>query len=292
VFDQEPKVQQDGGVDFVGNEISFSVAPTITTGTSFAAPTFATPGANNISGTLQAFIQRDFKSDNNGLAGLIQKSGTFEFFDLRSEGATTANVASTIAGAAPREEQSGKVEQGIGISKSKLREISDIGIHPRKVGQEQLKDFLNGRALYNDVPTDTTGFGENYEVTLYRLPPDTIDRVLDDYKAAYTRQIADPSTGHAISSMEPEYVNGLVGAELEAYLAGGKPPEGFRAALQADPSKAEALKYLDGLKTLLSDLRLLGLNSEELESVRDIIASRINAGADLAANKKAIMGPD
>ncbi len=275
----------DAGVDFVAKTgIDFSVAPVAsaaTAGLGYNAPSFATPGVSGMSATLDASIRRNYSGDP---AGQVMVGGNF--YDLRSEGPTTANVAEAIAGAVPRETQSGEVPQGAGVRKAQLDLLNQIGVYPKDVKLEQLVDFLSGRALYNDVPAKTTLEASDYKVTVYRLNPDTVDRVLDDYSAVYNRTFTDATTGKTSQRADPDYVNQVLGDAWAQYSPeGDKPPEGFREFLRADPARAEALRYLDGLRKLLVDLELLGLNRAETESARRTVLSTIRLSSDLDSNK-------
>ncbi|MEX2219526.1 MAG: hypothetical protein WD749_12300, partial [Phycisphaerales bacterium] len=260
---------EDFGVDIVGRTVTFSVAPGVVG--SGIPPTFATPSSADISGTLSGFTQRAF-----GDITLDLLFGSGAALDLKSAGPSNANFAEAIAGAAPRESQSGTVASDTAVGRAQFEELAKLGVYARPLDRSELVDFLIGRALYLDVPSGLSPQAEDFKVAVDRLPGDIVNMVLESYRNIFAREHVDPETGQPIhGGARLTAVLSQAWAAYAAEAGENADPARFRAQVAADGASAEAAGYLDSLQTLFTQLQYLGLTPLELRIAKTQLAAAI-----------------
>jgi len=259
-------LDDDIGVDFVtGGQFFFSTTPGVLG--EAASPGFASPtGSDDAAGTLDDFSQRVFGEVSPSAIRMDE-----QLFDLRSLGPSNTNVAEALAGAAPRLTQSGSVAEEITVGSAQREELQQLGVYARDVPQDELTQFLVGRALYQDLGAFTDA--GSHVVTVNRLSSEQVERVLSNYRRLLFTSARDPETGEAImvdrrpeirrtlAAVAAEYreldeVQGIDGAGLAKFIAdrGG-----------------DAADDLEAIRTLLRELGLLGLSDVELSGARTIL---------------------
>jgi hypothetical protein len=198
-------------------------------------------------------------------------------FDLRSEGPSTTSLAEAIAAAVPRPEEVGDVFRDTSIGEQVQQELLALGIDVRDLSLDELISYLAGRALYQDLPAglaiDPTGF----EVAVDRLSPRPVLQLLATYRAMFYTQTIDPETGEVEQASRTEQIGNVLQEALNTYMgqAGQFDPYAFRNFVETTPEMAEALSYLNGLRTIFQQLDLLALSPAETAAARSKILSDV-----------------
>jgi hypothetical protein len=276
----------DQGVDYIaGGSIAFSAMPLATPGgyVSFATPT---GGGVNIPGNPYPVQSYGPMRPELLLYGDM-------VLDLRAEGATTANVgaARAIAGGLPDVE----VPEQTLLEAAKREQLMQLGIYPRDLTTDELLDFLAGRSLYEDVPEKASPQPYEYTVAVSRLPTEAASRALDTYRSIFWAQVEDEETGELKWRSEAPAITEVLQKALDNYIASigdaEVDPLGFRAHVEADPQEAEALDYMNRLRDLFDQIRLLGLSPVEAAIARRVLLRPIDLeGMTSAELETAIWG--
>lgn len=271
-------VGTDQGVDFVAlDQIQFSSTPDVDgDGLVF----LATQGGAGFSSTLSAFPQRAFGSISSDL---YFRGSTV--LDLRAQGPTNTNVSESIAGASPRESQSGNVRRGTSIGSAQEDELRKIGVDPKGLDLETLIESLVGRALYDDLP-GSSGSSSRTFVTEGRLTQSIV---------AATLRTAVEVLGQADSDRRRE-LKANIAAAAEAYMtredtALVEDGAAFRTLIETSPDLTGALGELDGLARLFAQLRLLGLTEFELGQAWRVISDDIRPDGVSSEVLRAVIEP-
>lgn len=255
----------DQGVDFVAkNRIDFSTTPTLDPdGLVF----IATESGGGFSSTLSGISQRAFGSVDESQ---FFKAGTDLVLDLRAQGPTNTNVSEAIAGAAPRESQSGNVRRGTSIGGAQEDQLREIGVDPRGLDVQTLVEALVGRAVYDDLPEIPDYKPRDTRITESRLTQSVVASAL---------QTVAEVLGENNSERRAQLKEHLLNA-ADAYLETTdevRVTDGvaFRRFVESSPEHADALADLQGLERLFAQLRLLALTDFELEKAWQQISSSI-----------------
>ncbi len=255
----------DQGVDFVAKDrIDFSTTPTLDPdGLVF----FATQSGGGFSPSLSGFSQRAFGSVDESQ---FFKAGTTLVLDLRAQGPTNTNVSEAIAGAAPRESQSGNVRRGTSIGGAQEDQLREIGVDPRGLDVQTLVEALVGRAVYDDLPEIPDYKPRDTRITESRLTQSVVTSAL---------QTVAEVLGENNSERRAQLKEHLLNA-ADAYLETTdevRVTDGvaFRRFVESSPEHSDALADLQGLERLFAQLRLLALTDFELEKAWQQISSSI-----------------
>ncbi len=275
----------DPGLDFIaGESISFSATPTLAG--EGARPRFGTPGGAGISGNLAEFSSRS--TGDVEVADLRQGAN---YLDLVATGAANVNLATALPTAVPDIFFGAEVPPEEQASEEDRRQLAEIGIPTREAGpgeragglalgadRRELLGFLSAPGVYIDV----TGAGTQdraLAVTVSRLPADLVDRVLDSYRTVFSREVRDPETGERSHVPNAEHVSEVLSAAWDEYAAqAGDRADGvgFRAYVEAVPTQAEALHYLNALRRLFTDIGYLGLTPAESRRAREAVLAALD----------------
>jgi filamentous hemagglutinin family protein len=262
----------DTGVDFVsGSTINFSSTPTLLgTGN---APQFATPDSNGIGSNLSGFSARSY----GGINAAIFNSG-LTILDLRSAGPSNTNIATTIAGAAPRPTPIDQLASSRQLGTEELQALADIGIETKGASKQQVLDLLMGRTFYLDASSGLVAGAQDSRITRNRLSPDAVDRVVAAYRAALIQETRDPATGQMVRTRRDAEIRSDLDASWKRYAtaAGAKADAlGFRAYLEAAPNEAQSLADIDAIRDLFMQIGTLGLTPSEVRSTKGFILRQI-----------------
>lgn len=270
----------DQGVDFVASQqISFSTTPTLDgDGLVF----LATETGSGFSSTLSGFSQRAFGSLTQDLFFRDQT-----VLDLRAQGPTNTNVSEAIAGAAPRESQSGNVRRGTSIGSAQEDQLREIGIDPRGLDVQTLVEALVGRAVYDDLPNVPDYKPRDTRITESRLTQSVVTSAL---------QTVAEVLGENNSERRIQMKENLL-RSVEAYLetvdevrvADGV---AFRRFVESSPEHVATLNDLEGLARLFEQLRLLALTDFELDKAWQQISSSITDRRIPAARLREAIEPE
>lgn len=274
----------DTGLDVVGGTVNFSVTPTIE-GEGLPPVTFGTEdGTGDVAGTLTAFSFRSFGSTDP--ENLVFNNAVL---DARSVGPTNTNIAPTIAGAIPRERQSGDIAQDTTVGQSQQEQLRQLGIFARELRLDEFLAFLVGRSIYDDFPNrpNPDPIAGGYQVAVTRLAADRVERLLATYDSIYNRDVVDengqtvvdPQTGRTLREPRTEEIREALQLAVREYRRASESrdfdPAGFRAYLEQTPEHADALGFVEGLQDLLTQLELIGLTPLEFSVARDTLLKEI-----------------
>lgn len=270
----------DQGVDFIArDQISFSTPP-IPEGDGLVF--FATETGSGFSPSLSGFSQRAF----GGLTEDLFFRGQ-TVLDLRAQGPTNTNVSEAIAGASPRESQSGNVRRGTSIGSAQEDQLREIGVDPRGLDVQTLVEALVGRAVYDDLPSVPDYSRRRTQITESRLTQSVVTSAL---------QTVAEVLGENNSDRRIQLKENLLAA-ADAYLETADASQvtdgiAFRRFVESSPEHINALRDLEGLARLFEQLRLLALTDFELDKAWQQISSSITARRLPAARLREAVEPD
>ena len=220
--------------------------------------------------------------------------------DVRTLGPTNTNVAEAIAGAVPRESQSGVVQEDTTVGVAAQEALRELGIYPRatlldpRLTEEErtalfesVLESLLGMAIYNDMPGESEP--EFTEVTVDRLELELVDEILADYRGLFRRETRDPETGELVVEDRRKLIRDTLGDAVDAYFEALDPedfdPDQFIAYLTegGEPTR-QALGYIVELQRLFERIELLGLSAFELAGVKTALFGAVRP-ADLTASE-------
>ncbi len=262
------QLDTDLGVDFVASgTIDFSVTPT-TTGTG-SAPTFATnSGAPDAE--LQGFLHRQF---TNGVRLSLftdtraGQTGRALPLDLKSEGPSIANTATSIAGAIPRDQNQREIVEPPMLDPALREDLREMGVATRDLGTDEIVEFLVGRALYRDLPLKSPVLvtASDYQVTVNRLSSARVTAAVEAYREL-AFEMSTTADGQTVRVKRFELIQQTLADAWERYDAKVDQPDGaaFRAYLEtlgaeATEADREALRYLNQIREVLQRIDELGL---------------------------------
>jgi len=271
--------RNDLGLDFVtGGDFFFSSRPTpIGTG---SQAVFANPTGNTLSASLLGFqfVQSE-PAVSQALFADPRTAGQLLGLDLPARGPSGTGIATSIAGAIPRDTETREVTTPVTVGKALREPLNEMGIATRDLDPNELIEFLVGRSLYRDLPLQANPQpGRDYTVTVNRLSQPTVVAAVEAYRKLVEVVAVDPKTGEPLLKPDgtPQVVNrsdvvrDTIGSAYEAYAGTTDQPDGvgFRAWLegrgsQATKQEAEALEFLNLTRDLLDRLDELGLSPFE-----------------------------
>jgi filamentous hemagglutinin family protein len=245
----------DGGIDIVaGGLIVFTSSPTVL-GTNLA-PVFVTPSGQGISGNLTSFEVRR-------LAGL----DVTDFFlggtilDLGFP-VGTSDVAEALANA------SDQIAVPTDLDPFALRDMESMGIYMREMNAAELLSSVDGRSMYNDIPTSTVERDVRPLITTSRLRRATVLRVIDRYSGLFLEETVDPETGETTVDNRAEEIQVALGQAWDACTTEHGPDvDGavFRSYVDESTEHLAARDYLDDLQGLVREIWTMGTTPYELQ---------------------------
>lgn len=294
-------VVNDRGVDFVaGGTITFSSAPTVVG--AGEQPSFgSTNGAADMSATLAGFLRQRFgeitRADFNRLETSGSTSLTPITLDLISSGPTDAPLATTLAGAIPRESRTNVVGQDSTIAQAQIDELRNLGVFARNPSSDELVSLLGGAATYDDVPRKSLPTASDYTTVVSRLPADRVDALLRTYSRVFNKTGTDEGGKQVVMNRSAEIQAALLesvrryraaraGAVAPAPAgapegaaaaprAGSFDPLAFRAYLENTPEESVSLGYIRDLGEFLTELESVGLTPRELAQSKAAILNPV-----------------
>lgn len=288
VFQSADQTVTDLSVDFVAaGEISFidlnstPIAPTLIAFGDAREPTFATNSGNrpinlngfnflqftDVNGPLSSAFFIDPRTGNGGrLLGL----------DIVAKGPPVDDLATSIAGAIPRDTESRENAPPVTISAALREPLQEMGISVRDLEFTELVEYLVGRALYRDLPGKPSPRPEDIRVTVNRLASEPVQALIAAYRGLLYKETTNPDgttelvpNQDAVRTVLEDAWN--VYAEEAGDQASGK---GFAAWLStrgasASPTEREAARIFDGIRDVLDKISALGLSPAEARIPRD-----------------------
>ncbi|HUB25022.1 MAG TPA: hypothetical protein VL992_06300, partial [Tepidisphaeraceae bacterium] len=277
------------GTDYVGDSIAFnagSINAIPVAGHTYLAPIFATPSITNISSSLatsgfivEAYTSLPSLSDTNLFFGPTLNSPYL--IDLQAEGNSIVDPATAIAGAVPRVIPQPLEDVATNPFQVKGLEAY-LGITTTSPTYGDLIGFLQGAALYNDVPEGaSTG-----TVTVNRLSSRAVADVLASFDNLFFAPVLGPDGRPVLDSRGvpqrrylQSHIRDVFIAAQRSFIAdegaGKFTPLAFGDYILATPSQQEAADDLLKLQKLFTSMQQLGLSSAEFARSRDYILGEV-----------------
>ncbi|MBN1764899.1 MAG: filamentous hemagglutinin N-terminal domain-containing protein [Sedimentisphaerales bacterium] len=250
----------DRGLDFVARDSIVFSRDDVILGGSSPRPQFASlkPGANEVPA---GYVNRQlvFFPDASELVPTLGTTGLSGTLDLQASGASTANAADALAGVL--EDQRPEVSVAPSIDLALLEQLVRLGINA--------KPDLN--APFNDLDYMCKLLEQVCEVSAGRLSADLTESSLDEYWSLFWEKTDD--------GMEERVsvINRVLQEALDDYMTQNEgevfDPLGFRKYLES--TGGEALAYVNRMKQLLSQIRVMGLTRYELRPVWEVLLNGI-----------------
>ena len=210
--------------------------------------------------------------------------------DINAQGTVNAPIASSIAGAIPRDTETRQVATPVTVSKALREQLQDLGLNTRELSFEESVEFLVGRSIYRDADLSRRESSSGSVVTVNRLagPPvqEVVDAYLDLIKVAQT----DPTTGAPVldENGKPVMVSREdtikydLGTSWTKYAETTDAPDGlgFRTWLEglgskADQTDRDSLEFLNKARVVIEKLDTLGLSPFEVRTPTLNVLGRI-----------------
>lgn len=289
-FESPDLTPADTGTDFVAaGGFTFSSTPTVVG--SGNAPIFASNSgvpANNLTG----FAFR--RVIGNVVASLFTdtRSGGSNFLlplDLRAFGPSSAQLATSLAGALPRDVTPGEAVTPPPISSSILSSLADMGIQTRSLTPDETIDLLAGNATYDDVRPRSGFLADDYRIATNRLSAPAAKRAIDAYRALISKPEIDSNgnpvidaSGNPVMRDRTTDIKASLARSWETYAVQAVSPSGvgFRAFLEnrgqgASTTEVQALSDLNAAREALISIRAIGLSEYEASIPRRKITGMI-----------------
>lgn len=273
-------LHNDAGVDFIAaGTIDFSVVPT-TIG-SGAQPTFSTD-TGRADPQLINFGHRQF---TDGVRiGLFQdpragREGQLMKLDLKGEGPSITNTATTLAGAIPRDSETRQVATPVTVGKALRDPLQEMGVATKDLSVDDLVEFMVGRSMYRDLPLKArpTIAGGDYQVTVNRLSMSTVEAAVDAYRRLVFVEAVDENgrpqldaEGRVVLVNRTETIRDTLAEAWDNYSMQTEEADGagFRAYLEeratsGTQAERESLEFLRAVHEVLLRLDALGLSPFE-----------------------------
>jgi trimeric autotransporter adhesin len=294
IFQSPDQLDADVGTDIVAaGEISLVdtnnnlIVPTIIPFAGANAPTFATNSGNRPT-NLTGFNFLQF-SDTRGPLAIgffvdprLGNGGRLLGLDIPAKGPPVENVATSIAGAIPRDTESRDNAPPVTISAALREPLQEMGISVRDLDFTELVEYLVGRALYRDLPGKPSPKPEDIRVTVNRLAAEPVQALIKAYRALLYKEVPGPDGTTQMVPNQDEIRATLEDAWITyADTAGDQASgEGFAAWLKtrgasASATERDAARILDGIRDVLGKIDALGLSPAEARIPRDRILGEI-----------------
>lgn len=257
------------------------------------------------------FSIRNFTEGTDGIAGGVNinlfrnPANTAQVFglDLSSKGNPGTSIATSIAGAIPRDTETREVATPVTVGRALREPLQEMGVYVRDLKFEETVEFLVGWATYRDIPEDR--LKPKYEVALNRLQAETVQAAVDAYRelmyapvlGADGQPVLDES-GQPQIAKRVEDIKYAIGEAWNAYSTTVDEPtgQGFRAYLEARTEGAtaeekDALVFLDAAREVCDRLDAMGLSPFETSIPKNrLIGEMLPAAMSEEQLKAAIYG--
>lgn len=270
---------QDGGVDLVApNGFNFSVRPRVegggAVGFGFSNPDFE-PTAQFGGFALRRYNDGLGRTTIDPSLFLNLSDTAFSYpLDLAARGDITISLATSLAGAIPRDTQQREVGTAVTISNALRPPLEEMGVVTRDLGPDESIEFLVGRSLYKDVPGTTSPVLSDYRIAINRLQSGPVQIALESYRdLVYFSADRDGNpylddTGAPTQYKEPQRIREKIAAAWDGYATAHPDATGaaFRSYLErpdATPEEVAALELLDRVRVVLDNMAAMGLAEYE-----------------------------
>jgi hypothetical protein len=154
-----------------------------------------------------------------------------------------------------------------------MRPMERLAIYVRQFKNDELAGSLSGRQFANDMSDKPGAAPEDRGTAVTRLRRDSVMKSIDKHTSVFVKQLTDETTGEQTQQDQTPFIREAMSKAWKSYLdseaqaSGGQlDPSKFRAFLAAQPEQAEALAYLDGLRSLFNEMWVMGVTKLELRN--------------------------
>jgi hypothetical protein len=206
------------------------------------------------------------------------KAGTVLTLVARGTPQALSNVEGSVP---PFDTATIQPEQGETISAALRDKLVELGIYARDLSNEEIIEYLVGRALYDDVPYKLLPEPKDNTVATNRLPYSPVLPIVDSYEKLFYKMVV--VDGKSTRVGQDSAIKHALEVTWDAYSSephkGRLDPKGFRAFLEKSQKKgpefAAALADINGVRDLLSQVENLGLTSNEFKNVETALIKRV-----------------
>ncbi len=281
----------DSGLDLIAaGAIVFNRVPTLDGSGGVSVANNAGVVGGNLSGlTTRQFLGGVTKTLLNDLRS--GNSGQLMPLDLKADGPSTAQLASSLAGAIPRnEDRFGQVGSPVTVSKELQDPLSEMGVLTREMSPEESIEFMTGRSIYRDTPGKASPTRTDYRVTVNRLSTGAVQNALAKYRALVFEPTTDASgkpafddQGRPVLVKQTARIKETLSSAWDQYTAKVQQPDGagFRAYLDTLPANGpghEAMDYLKRTRDVLDAMDGMGLSPFETSIPKNKLLNSLKPG--------------
>ncbi|MGE3109845.1 MAG: filamentous hemagglutinin N-terminal domain-containing protein [Phycisphaerales bacterium] len=251
---------------------------------SFTIPTFGSTSNNDVIGAV-GFVPISLATSQIPTAARLRFNDPdrgLTALTVNSSGVGNFGLASALASALPRENRF-EVGTDVTVGKAQLDVLLQMSIFARELSDDELQTFLRGLAFYNDTQRALSrdASAEDFEVTVNRLYPPLVDRLVGAYLRVFFKPTTDPATGEEILTIQNNAgkrsaaeIKDILSKALSRFMGdatGAPDPVAFRDYLETAPGEEQAHYIVQNLGEFLTELKLLGLGPREEANARKAV---------------------
>ena len=191
--------------------------------------------------------------------------------------------AFALQSSVPRDVQTLQPERAATVAGTMLDDLQHLGVNARPANNDELLAYLLGNAIYNDIPMTLTPAYKDMRVAANRLPNSPILPTVSVYRKLFFEPVLDANGAAVVDKAgapqmrrRGDKIQQAFEVAWDEYTTDDPKgtPEGFRAFLEtkkSDPKLATALDYLNQMRTLLGQIRSLGLTDTEFNLSKGVL---------------------
>lgn len=183
-------------------------------------------------------------------------------------------------------DQPAKIKDRVFLEPFALRPMERLAIYMRSLRPDELRATVEGRVLYNDTPSQAGPPPKVHQAATNRYRRASVLEVLRRYVALFLPGVPVEEIDRLAEENQGPHIRATIAAAWDRYdsLVEGPPDAaGFRSYLESTPDEEECLAYINGLRGLFNEVRIMGATSRELRVCKNHVLEPItpeNIGQD------------